>query len=580
MIPALALFLFFAQNTPQPASVEGIVVKLGSSEPLAGAKVELHAERSERLGPDRTPESLVSTAVTSTDGKFSLASVVPGTYRLTATHTNYVPAEYGQRSPTSQGIPITLSAGQKLTGIQLAMASAGSISGRIYDKDGEPVGRAQVQALRSIYKDGARVLTIVQSVETNDRGEYRIFWLAPGTYYVSAKPDIPQLPDLMLGPVGVTMSAVRVTDPARFGSYSQGSSAVVKKRVTKTGEVIEEVSIPVYYPGVLDAQTATPIPLAAGTNMTGVDISIAPGIVPALHIRGRLIDGTTGQPIPRMGVMAMPRSRDPLIVIPDGQTDPNGNFDIAGVAPGAYFLVATTAKVSVITAVEVGNSGLQNIPIVAMPPVKLTGRFIIEGNSRTGAELRMQDLRVDRLTRVPDLLGIPLGGPSYNPPAQSDGSFTLDGVSPGDFRVSVRTGSQDAYVKSIRMGNADVLDAGLHITGPPDALLEVVIGVSGGRVSGKLVNARGESLSNRTVVLVPDARLRHRTDLYKSVATDAAGAFRFQGIPPGDYELFAWENVESGAWQDPNFIRPYEGRGKKVLINENADENLELTVIP
>jgi hypothetical protein len=437
-----------------------------------------------------------------------------------------------------------------------------------------------VQALRSIYKDGSRVLTIVQSVETNDRGEYRIFWLAPGTYYVSAKPDIPQLPDLMLGPAGTTMSAVRVTDPARFGSYSQGSSAVVKKRVTKTGEVIEEVSIPVYYPGVPEAQAATPIPLAAGANLMGVDISIASGVVPALHIRGRLIDGTTGQPIPRMGVMAMPRSRDPLIVIPDGQTDLNGNFDIAGVAPGAYFLVATTAKVSVITPVEVGNSSLQNIPIVAMPPVKLTGRFIVEGNSRTGTELRMQDLRVDRLTRVPDLLGIPLGGPSYNPPAQSDGSFTLDGVSPGDFRVSVRTGSPDAYVKSIRVGNADVLDAGLHIAGPPDALLEVVIGVSGGRISGKLVNARGESLSNRTVVLVPDARLRHRTDLYKSVATDTAGAFRFQGIPPGDYELFAWESVENGAWQDPNFIRPYEGRGKKVLINDNTDENLEVTVIP
>ena len=124
MIPALALFLFFAQNTPQPASVEGIVVKLGSSEPLAGAKVELHAERTERLGPERTPESFVSTAATSADGKFSLAPVVPGTYRLTATRTNYVPAEYGQRSPTSLGIPITLSAGQKLTGIQLAMASA------------------------------------------------------------------------------------------------------------------------------------------------------------------------------------------------------------------------------------------------------------------------------------------------------------------------------------------------------------------------------------------------------------------------------------------------------------------------
>src|SRR6185369_17027673 len=61
---ALALFFFLAQDTPPPASVEGIVVKLGSSELLAGATVELHAERTtERLVPDRRPESLLSRAV-------------------------------------------------------------------------------------------------------------------------------------------------------------------------------------------------------------------------------------------------------------------------------------------------------------------------------------------------------------------------------------------------------------------------------------------------------------------------------------------------------------------------------------
>src|SRR5207244_885662 len=92
------------------------------------------------------------------------------------------------------GIPVVVASGQKITGVRLTMSATGSISGRIYDRDGEPVGRAQVQALRSIYKDGHRVFTIVQSVESNDRGEYRIFWLAPGRYYVSAMPEIPQVP--------------------------------------------------------------------------------------------------------------------------------------------------------------------------------------------------------------------------------------------------------------------------------------------------------------------------------------------------------------------------------------------------
>ena len=62
---------------------------------------------------------------------------------------------------------------------QLAMSPTGSISGRVYDRDGEPLGNAQVMAMRPDYKNGRRTLTIVQMVATVDRGEYRFFWLAP-----------------------------------------------------------------------------------------------------------------------------------------------------------------------------------------------------------------------------------------------------------------------------------------------------------------------------------------------------------------------------------------------------------------
>jgi hypothetical protein len=107
-----------------------------------------------------------------------------------------------------------------------------------------------------------------------------------------------------------------------------------------------------------------------------------------------------------------------------------------------------------------------------------------------------------------------------------------------------------------------------------------VIGANAGRIEGAVVNARLEPLSNRTVVLVPDVRLRQRSDLYKIVSTDRAGRFRMQGVAPGDYKLFAWEDVETGAWQDPDFMRAYENRGSPVQIREGASENLQLTVIP
>src|SRR5439155_8225566 len=125
----------------------------------------------------------------------------------------------GQRSPTRAGIPFDLAPGQKLAGIQLSIAPTGSISGHIYDRDGEPLGKAQVQALRIVYRDGRKALAIVQSAQTDDRGEYRLFWLAPGRYYVNAKPDMPELAVDPASRSGATVAAAFVTEPVRFGGY-------------------------------------------------------------------------------------------------------------------------------------------------------------------------------------------------------------------------------------------------------------------------------------------------------------------------------------------------------------------------
>lgn len=87
------------------------------------------------------------------------------------------------------------------------------------------------------------------------------------------------------------------------------------------------------------------------------------------------------------------------------------------------------------------------------------------------------------------------------------------------------------------MGNADVLNDGLHVSGPPDSALEIIIGTNSGSIEGSVVNSRNEVLANRTVVLAPDVRLRQRSDLYKVASTNNAGRFRMQDIAPGDYKL-------------------------------------------
>jgi hypothetical protein len=574
-----------------PATVEGVVVKAGTAEPLSDATVRLDLQEAPFLGgtedpPLRPPESFHRGVTTGPDGRFVFANVVPGEYRVVASHSGgYVPAEYGQRTPTGHGIRFVLSAGQKLADVQLTLTPTGSISGHVYDRDGEPAGRAIVQALRPIYRDGKRVLTIVQSVLTNDRGEYRLFWLPPGQYYVTAKaarvPDTePNIPGV---PIALRPSVVRITEPARTVTFEQAMGPVVSTRTLPTGEVVDEIEVTVYYPGATEADRAARIDLRSGASADGVDIPTA-GPVRSRRIRG-IVVMANGQPVVDAGVLAVPRSSDPNLVVPADRSRADGSFDIAGVVPGSYFLFANDQSMTGVVPLQVGDANVDNVVIAVTPGYRISGRIVVEGQSRNGSDPNVASQRVT-LRRDPDILGMPSAGPSFSPPPSADGSFVLEGVPPGDFRVTLGfPGARpslppDAYVVSMRLGTADVLEGGLHLSGQPRDVLEIVIGANGGRVSGTVVNGGRDPVPNATVVAVPDAGDRHRTDRYEGVSSDASGRFHLQGLAPGSYTLFAWEDVDEGSWQDPDFLRPYETRGASVRVRDGSDENIQLTVIP
>jgi len=118
------------------ASIEGVVVKLGSGEPVANAEVRLSFQDAPRPGSPPTTKS-------DSNGRFFFENVAPGTYRLFASvDGGFVPVEYGQRTPTGEGTAVAIAADQKITGLQLTMVPTGAIAGRIYDKNGEPLGNA------------------------------------------------------------------------------------------------------------------------------------------------------------------------------------------------------------------------------------------------------------------------------------------------------------------------------------------------------------------------------------------------------------------------------------------------------
>ena len=82
------------------------------------------------------------------------------------------------------------------------------------------------------------------------------------------------------------------------------------------------------------------------------------------------------------------------------------------------------------------------------------------------------------------------------------------------------------------------------------------------------------------MVLVPEPKLRDQQEAYKDTISDQNGRFSLKSIPPGDYMLFAWEDVEYGAYMDPDFLGPVENRGQSISISEGSRESVQLNLIP
>jgi len=140
---------------------------------------------------------------------------------------------------------------------------------------------------------------------------------------------------------------------------------------------------------------------------------------------------------------------------------------------------------------------------------------------------------------------------------------------------------EDAYIADIREGTTSIFDTGLWIGNKSPDPIEVVINPKGASIEGVVQNADKNGIAYTTVVLVPQVSRRGVAGFYKTAITDDAGHFTFRGIAPGDYKLFAWENIPSRAWRDPEFMVPFEELGSSVHVDPAARvENTVVRLIP
>ena len=275
------------QNPAAKSAIEGTVTRADNGQPLKGARVSLQPGARPQLAGIGVAEnralanlvSAIATVTTDGNGRFTFTGVDPGQYVISAERDGFIRSEYGQRTATGNGIAFPVSVNQQLP-VDLKMLQASVVSGRIVNAEGEPAAQTTVQAYTYRYSNGQRTLAETRSVQTNDLGEYRLYWLPPGEYFVSVSDNRES---------GAAVGVVDVSQ-ARGGGAANAIrvlSATLGDRAPVVQALGGSTNPPVFYPGTIDPDAAIAITVPASSEVRGMDFHLRP--LPTATVSGRVI---------------------------------------------------------------------------------------------------------------------------------------------------------------------------------------------------------------------------------------------------------------------------------------------------
>lgn len=505
------------QTTLQTGSIEGTVVDAITQQPLANVSVSLF------------PVSKMTT--TDSKGSFVIESVEAGQRRILAQATGY----------SSAYLTLTITAGERAGSTSFRMSRRSAISGRVLDSRGQPAVGASVSLLLYTFDAGSdsqrakagQANTTFHSQYfagglVDDQGNFRIFNVDPGEYYVRVAP-----------PPGGALGVV-------------------------------------LYPGVTDRSNATPVRVEAGADLQLPTVTLGPSTLSWITVR--IVD-VTGEPRSRVtqSVSLHEPSSGYLIDVAHS----SNNMAVRPDFPGTYLICAHMgAGMEFNNCVHLDyNGSAMNLEIrVGKPEGHFSGRVLIKSSDGTSPKPFRGLYVTGRMENQPDW---------FNFSSQTDGGLILTSILPYAGRgqitgLSFLSTPGDYYVESAKQGNRDVLIEGLLIPPNAESPVEIVVSAAGGILSGKVTTANGESLPHAVVVLVPQGELVARSDrgsTYRTGEADQNGVYEIRALVPGPYRVYAASRLEGLYYWDPTFMQRFEESGKNVRVEKGGKIAADLKVI-
>jgi carboxypeptidase family protein len=511
-------------------------------------------------------------ALTDDSGAFDFIELPPSRYTLTVSKTGYVPLSYGQRRPLQAGTPLQLAAGQELKGIEFRLPRGSVISGHVNDENGDPMPGTTVNVMRYEYAQGNRQLVPAGTSQTDDRGQYRVWGLNPGDYYVSA---VPRNVNVVPGGRGAPAAHGGVRRAGRGGPSgpqiggTPGTSGVPLAGGDARQDDPEQLGYaPTYYPGVSSPNEARPVAVGLGAEVFDINFNV-------LLVRTSSISGHVTNPD------GSPTTAGNVNLAPDGapgngrrlggnyggRIQWDGAFSIANVPPGRYVLRA--------------RAGDSDIPVFAMQPMTVDGDvdglFVIlaPGATLTGSlsfqttqSALLPDVSQFRITTTPtDLSSF---GPNGNARVDKAGTFTLDGVPAGSRWIRAQP-PRGWMLASVIVDGREMVDTPLDVrSGQHVESINLVFTDRLPEINGTVTDEQGTPITECTVLAFPTDTTLWRPQARQIMTSrpDQNGKFQLRGLPPGEYFLAAVDPTEQGEWFEPAFLDEHRSGAARLTLGD------------
>jgi hypothetical protein len=492
--------------------------------------------------------------LTDDGGVFDFTELPAGRYTLTVSKAGFVSLSYGQRRPLQAGTPLQLADGEQLKGVQFQLPRGSVIGGRVLDEDGDAMPGVMVRVMRYQYQQGERRLTPAGNGQTDDRGQYRVWGLMPGDYYVSAM--------MRGGNFGGNFGG-----PGGPGGRGGGRGFAVAP--SSGGNEQDQINYaPTYYPGVPSVNEAKAI--TVGLSQEVLDINFGMQLVRVARITGHVLN-PDGSPVTSGNVNLMPDTGgargNQIGMNVGGRIQWDGAFTIASVPPGRYILRARA---------DDGET-----PQFGAQPISLNGEDVSDFTVvlSTGATVSGMLTFLPGESNPPDLMQFRISapstdqsdfGPQPNARVDKDGRFTLTGVSAGSHLIRAGGNTTRGWIlKSVTVGGRDVTDTPIQVRSG-ETVSNVVVAFTDrqNEITGTVSDEQGAPVPDFTVLAFPtDSSLwRPQARQIMTARPDQTGTYRIRGLPPGEYYLVTVDPTEQGEWFEPAYLDDHRAGAVRVTL--------------